>query len=99
MNENKRTKVDMLSISKLIIVAATSLVFIYSVAAEDQNKGEENITLFGGSTGPVPFPHGIHQNKLGGCNTCHDLFPQHAGAIEKLKAQGTLKKQEVMLCL
>lgn len=101
MNEKRLSKFNEHSILKLILIAAMSLALIYSVAAEDQNTGAEEITLFGGSTGPVPFPHGNHQERLEDCKICHYLFPQNAGAIVEFKARETLKKQQVMkeLCI
>lgn len=52
--------------------------------------------LEGGSRGPVPFPHHIHQNRLSDCQVCHSVFPQEALSIETLKTKGQLKPKEVM---
>jgi hypothetical protein len=70
-----------------------------SVALSDapvENKGAAEIKLPGGKRGLVPFPHHRHQDKLGDCDICHSVFPQKAGIIKELKAQGKLKKKHVM---
>lgn len=36
------------------------------------------------------------QAAFGDCNSCHNLFPQTAGAIQELNRQDKLKKKEVM---
>jgi hypothetical protein len=81
-------------------IAVVMIVFLVglaaALAAAEQNKGAEKIELEGGTRGLVMFPHRQHQDNLADCNACHDLFPQEAGAIEKLKAEGTLKRQQVM---
>jgi hypothetical protein len=61
-----------------------------------QNKGAENIVLKGGQRGNVPFPHRQHQERIKDCQVCHTVFPQQAGSIEALKAEGKLKKKTVM---
>ena len=61
-----------------------------------QNKGAENIEINGGSRGNVPFPHHQHQVRLEDCQICHSLFPQKSGSIAELKADGKLKKKQVM---
>lgn len=61
-----------------------------------ENKGAANMTLEGGKRGDVPFPHHKHQEMLKDCQICHVLFPQKAGSIEALKAEGKLKKKQVM---
>jgi hypothetical protein len=66
------------------------------VSLATENQGAENITLDGGSRGNVSFPHRQHQKNLVDCQICHSLFPQEAGAIEKLKAQGALENKYVM---
>jgi hypothetical protein len=65
------------------------------------NRGATEIKLPGGTRGIVPFPHHLHQDKLGNCETCHSVFPQKAGTITTLKEQGKLKKKQVMnrLCI
>jgi hypothetical protein len=61
-----------------------------------QNRGATEIVLEGGTSGNVTFPHQRHQERLADCNICHAVFPQKAGAIEELKAQGKLAKKQVM---
>jgi len=61
-----------------------------------QNKGAEIILINGGKMRDIHFPHHRHQNALGDCNVCHNLFPAKAGSIAELKEQGKLKKKQVM---
>jgi len=70
-------------------------------AAPAENKGAAEIKLDGGERGSVPFPHHRHQEKLNDCNMCHAFYPQKAGVIEELKAQGKFQKKQVMnkLCI
>jgi hypothetical protein len=78
----------------LMALAVVGLVGAYSIQTE--NKGAPEMTLNGGKSGPVPFPHMAHQTALGDCRICHELFPQEAGAIERLKASGELQQKQVM---
>ncbi len=85
---------------KLFLVLV-SITFILSgvMAASSmatQNKGAENIELEGGKRGNVHFPHRQHQAQLKDCKICHTVFPQKAGSIKALKAEGKLKKKYVM---
>ena len=83
----------------LLLAVATLMFAAASIALSDapvENKGAAEITLPGGTRGPVPFPHHQHQNKLVDCQICHSLYPQKAGIVEELKAAGTLKKKQVM---
>ena len=90
----------LMTIRICLLLTAAMLVFtaasIALSGAPVENKGAAEITLPGGTRGPVPFPHHQHQNKLVDCNICHSLYPQKAGVIEELKAAGTLKKKQVM---
>jgi len=81
---------------KFILFITIGILFSAALTTAVQNKGAESIELFGGKTGKVPFPHNRHQEVLGDCKTCHDIFPQEPGSIENLKAQGQLKKKYVM---
>jgi hypothetical protein len=81
----------------------TALVFATLTAAgwawaadTPTNKGAAEIVLEGGTSGSVAFPHQRHQEKLTDCNICHAAFPQKAGSIEALKAQGKLAKKQIM---
>jgi cytochrome c-type protein NrfB len=79
-----------------IVTVLFGLLVAASVGAME-NMGAKNITLYGGASGEVPFPHHRHQTVLGDCNLCHGLFPQVSGSIEKLEAEGKLKKKQVMV--
>ena len=68
-----------------------------TLAAENQDRGEAEIMLKGGSRGEVLFPHHRHQEALKeDCQTCHELFPQKRGSIEALKSEGKLEPKYVM---
>jgi hypothetical protein len=67
----------------------------YDIQRED--VGPEKFVLEGGEPGGVPFPHRAHQDALDQqCEICHELFPQHRGAIQELVAEEKLRKKEVM---
>ena len=72
-----------------------SLIVSNSTAFEI-NKGTPIIEMYGGGLGNISFPHQKHQNALEDCGLCHNLFPQEAGSIEKLKADEKLAKKQVM---
>ena len=65
-----------------------------SVAGDD--NGAESMTLSGGNRGEVAFPHGRHQAILVDCMPCHDLYPKEAQILDKMKADGKLKKKDAM---
>jgi len=80
-----------------ILVLTGSLLFVLAAAAvQAVSQGPEQITIFGGSRGKVPFPHAQHQARLKDCTICHSLFPQEADAMKKMKEQGALKPKKVM---
>jgi len=79
-----------------LVVAGVLFVGLGAVFAQTQNTGAAEIVLEGGTSGSVAFPHQRHQAKLGDCTICHSVFPQKAGAIEELKAQGKLVKKQIM---
>lgn len=85
---------------KLVLLLMFAGILFYTGIAgsgEDvENKGAEIILLSGGKMRDVHFPHHRHQDVLGDCNICHDLFPQKLGSIKELKNQGKLKKKQVM---
>ena len=86
---------------KWVLLAIFSGIIFYAAVAgsgdDVENKGAETILLSGGEKmRDVHFPHHRHQNALGDCNLCHGLFPPQAGSITKLKAQGILRKKQVM---
>jgi len=80
--------------STATLAAGFLLITVLSLAVE--NKGADRISLPGGKRGDVPFPHHLHQDNLEDCTICHDTFPQQKGVIEKMKADGQLKKKRVM---
>ena len=80
--------------AKIIILLAVFLLFSTFIWA--QNKGAKQIILFGGATGNVPFKHQLHQDSLGDCKLCHNLFPQTPGIVQKLKKEGKLASKKVM---
>ena len=86
-------RICLLLIVAMLVFAAASIALS---SAPVENKGAAEITLPGGTRGPVPFPHHQHQNKLVDCQICHSLYPQKDGIIEELKTAGTLKKKQVM---
>ena len=67
-----------------------------AMGVQTQEKGAAELELNGGNRGPVPFPHLRHQETMGECGTCHDIFPQKKGGIDELKARGELKSKQVM---
>lgn len=75
----------------VIIASVTAVAAVWAV-----NNGAENLKIYGGSRGDVPFPHHGHQDRLTDCNTCHAVFPQEADAIKKMKVAGQLKPKQVM---
>jgi len=82
--------------TRLLLVLLFMVSMTIAVAVQAENKGAENISIFGGSRGDVPFPHHAHQNRLKGCNTCHAAFPQEADGIKAMKVAGKLKPKQVM---
>ena len=82
--------------AKVIAGLMIGLIVMAAVSLAVENKGAEDITLAGGKSGVVPFPHHRHQEVLADCNICHSIFPQKTGIIESLKAEGKLKKKQVM---
>jgi hypothetical protein len=82
--------------TRLLLVLLFMVSMTIAVAVQAENKGAENISIFGGSRGDVPFPHHTHQNRLKDCNTCHAAFPQEADGIKTMKVAGKLKPKQVM---
>ncbi len=84
-----------------ILFVIAGVFVIAASAAEDQNKGAEEMTLNGGRKGDIDFPHLRHQESLTNCMICHNMFPQKAGVIDTHKAEGKLKSKQVMnkLCI
>lgn len=67
-----------------------------AVAVADIDTGAKEMTLTSGEKGDVWFPHRQHQENLNDCKKWHDIFPQEAGIIQKMKTDGALKKKQVM---
>jgi len=79
-----------------IIIILTAVFVLFSTFLWAQNKGAKQIILFGGATGNVTFKHQLHQDSLGDCNLCHNLFPQTPGIVQKLIKDGKLANKKVM---
>lgn len=81
-------------------VLVFSALFIWCMciplSASAQDAGQETITLNGGPSGNITFPHHLHQSVVEDCMTCHKDFPQESGVLDELKKAGTLKKKQVM---
>ena len=69
---------------------------IIKITPAAENRGAETILINGGKARDVHFPHHRHQKALGDCDICHILFPKKAESIKELKAQGKLRKKQVM---
>jgi hypothetical protein len=82
--------------AKVIAGLIIGMMVIAAVSLAVENKGAKELEMPGGVRGNVPFPHHLHQNALGNCDVCHILFPQVRGSIETLKAEGKLKRKQVM---
>lgn len=80
----------------IVLLVAVLILAIPAVPVISAENGAADMMLYGGKRGKVPFPHRTHQEALGDCKACHDLFPQEPGAIERLKKTGDLKKKQVM---
>jgi cytochrome c-type protein NrfB len=85
----------------LLLVVMCTLAGAAAAGAATENKGADQMVLDGGSRGSVPFPHHRHQAVIQDCGTCHEVFPQQADAILKLKNEGTMAGKQVMnkLCI
>jgi hypothetical protein len=79
-----------------LVVSIPGILLIAVLAFAVDNKGAEQIELYGGDRGNVPFPHHQHQNIIQDCKTCHEVFPQEKGSIERLKADDQLNPKHVM---
>jgi len=97
--ENHRDRFGKADMKKKLVIAFIVVTFLPASISAIENMGPESIVLQGGSSGEVPFPHHRHQTALKDCNPCHSLYPQVSGSIEKMKAEGKLKKKQAMnLC-
>ncbi len=88
---------------KLVPVAMLLFGFLSApfLMADDGQNGPADIDLNGGNKGNISFPHRQHQERLGDCNICHNMFPKAHDAVKTLKAEKKLKKNQVMnkLCV
>ena len=84
-----------------VLILAFIVVGVVANHGAAQDKGADKMVLDGGSRGSVPFPHHKHQAAVENCAACHESFPQEAGSIQSLKAQGQLAGKQVMnkLCI
>lgn len=85
-----------MSRNTVTITLATLLLIGFSAMATATKRGPDNIDIFGGRSGKVPFPHAQHQERIEDCSTCHSTFPQETAAIKKMKDAGTIKPKKVM---
>jgi hypothetical protein len=85
------------------MLLALCMIFaaVPAVPAQADNKGPEKLVIEAGSKGNITLPHREHQQNLRDCKICHTFFPKKAGSITVMKADGKLKKKQVMnkLCL
>ena len=87
--------------SGIISLLIFGIICLGTIVFAEQFTGAKDIVLLGGDLGDVSFPHLKHQQTLGDCNICHNYFSQEAGVIQKLIAEGKLKKKQMMntLCM
>ena len=76
------------------IVAGLSLIPVSGIMAQDAGRPE--LTLNGGSKGPVFFKHQLHQAVVEDCAVCHKDFEKTPGALDEAKKTGALKAKQVM---
>ena len=83
------------TISFICLILAGLFFSPVSILA-DQTQGKKEISLYGGKSGNILFPHHLHQSIVEDCQTCHDDFAQEEGALEAAKKADVLKKKQVM---
>lgn len=83
--------------ASLLLISFALLAF----TPVSEKQGAEEISLYGGKRGDVPFPHRRHQEVIRDCSVCHTLFPREMGVIEAYKKEKKLKAKQVMnkLCV
>jgi hypothetical protein len=97
MNEAmKRPATKATLLCQAVMAVLLGLMLVADAPASEPEKGSEQIVLTGGASGDVAFPHRRHQQNLGACDTCHSLYPQEAGSIDRLKERNQLKPKTVM---
>ena len=83
--------------NSILFTITVALILTLPLAAVNaESRGPNQIDIFGGKRGIVPFPHAKHQESLKDCNICHSVFPQKTDAIKHLKAEGAIKPKKVM---
>ena len=82
--------------SLLICCIIAGLSFTPAILFADQNQGRNKISLYGGKSGTILFPHHTHQKIVADCQTCHVNFAQEEGALGAAKKSEVLKKKQVM---
>jgi hypothetical protein len=87
---------DLIMRKTAILFLVASAVLLSSSFLWAQNKGAKEIVIPGGTAGSVSLKHHLHQNALGDCNLCHNLFPQAAGSVQKLRDDEKLERKILM---
>jgi len=77
-----------------MILAGVFLVPATTFAGSAQ--GSKEISLYGGKSGNILFPHHVHQAVVKDCMVCHADFAQKKGALGNAKKTGDLKRKQVM---
>ena len=80
--------------TSMVFVGIVFLIVSAVAFAGAADRGAENIKIYGGSRGDVPFPHRDHQDRLEDCSTCHAVFPKETGSIKNMKTAGQLQKKQ-----
>ncbi|WP_321414374.1 cytochrome c3 family protein [uncultured Desulfobacter sp.] len=76
------------------LIVGLSLIPVSGIMA--QNVGRPEMTLNGGSKGPVLFKHQLHQTVVNDCAVCHKDFEKKPGALDAAKKTGVLRAKQVM---
>ncbi len=79
-----------------VILASVAVFSFFCYASAEDKKGASEMILDGGSKGEIAFPHSRHQNTLGTCGSCHNLFPKRTGSIQELISTGKIAKKQTM---
>jgi len=74
----------------------TGLFLGLTLSFAGKTQGREDISLYGGKSGNILFPHHLHQKVVKDCQTCHVDFAQKEGALAAAKRSEALKKKQVM---
>lgn len=86
----------MKTLLKIILMITPGLFLVTGLIFANQPQGRAEISLDGGTSGKVSFPHHLHQEIVLDCQTCHADFDQKEGALEAAKKANVLKKKQVM---